>query len=246
MHRARRAARLTLVAATLSVAGGCEVVAIVSAVEDDGYPPPPVYLPQCPYSLSQSSEQSDRGGVFHQLTLSPQGLPVNPLIATDEDVSLLFTSITAEPRDSVAGARATGSMRVDDTWTCLLEWERAVVVELDTSGTGACVVEASVGIVSMGSFELEVAEPRSFAISFQDGSRYRGTLLDEQGRELFADASIEWEATPNGFLPGTETRGMFAPPISGTAPEITLLAYRGSLTASIRLRNENGFYVPAE
>ena len=196
-------------AATLSVAGGCEVVAIVSAVEDDGYPPPPVYLPQCPYSLSQSSEQSDRGGVFHQLTLSPQGLPVNPLIATDEDVSLLFTSITS------------GEL-------------------------GACVVEASVGIVSMGSFELEVAEPRSFAISFQDGSRYRGTLLDEQGRELFADASIEWEATPNGFLPGTETRGMFAPPISGTAPEITLLAYRGSLTASIRLRNENGFYVPAE
>jgi hypothetical protein len=249
MQGAGRTVCLAVSAATLVLASGCEVVAIASAIADDGYPPPPVYLPQCPYNLSLDSPASDAGGVYQQVYLYPQGLAVNPLIAADEDLSLLFTSQVGEPHDAVVAASATGSMSVFKSWGCVTtdSYQRAAVVELDTSAIGASSVDVSMGATSFGAFDLEVAEPKKLILSYEVGSRFRATLLDDQNRELFADASVEWEATPSGFLTGTDARGMYAPFLDGaSAPEITLFAYRGPLMASMRLKNSGGIYVPAD
>jgi hypothetical protein len=105
---ARRAARLTLVAATLSVAGGCEVVAIVAPSRTTGtcrWPPASVPLPQ------PVLRASDRGGVFTS-SLSPQGLSREPADRDGRGREPLHLDHRRAPR---LGRAPPGSMRVDDT-----------------------------------------------------------------------------------------------------------------------------------
>jgi hypothetical protein len=107
------------------------------------------------------------------------------------------------------------------------------VVELDTSRTGACVVRPP-----SGSSRWAPSGSRSPSRVVRDQlpgrSRYRGPAR-RQGRELFADTS-RVRATPNSFLPGTETRAC-SRRRSGDGSRITLLAYQ-VLT--------DGLYPPAQ
>jgi hypothetical protein len=233
------AACVTLAATT----GGCEVVAIVSAAVDDGYPPPPVYLDPCPYVLSRDAPTDDDRGRFAEITTSASGIDASTLIAKDEDLVLLVSSTGTQPSKSFADAEADGPLEVDDATMCVDD-RRRVIVDLSTPKAGTGTVFVVIGEALTTPITFEIAEPASLELSYEPTGQIRAHVRDEAGRELFADSSIEWEATPNGFSPSSPTRGLFAPALFSTAPTVTLFAYRGDLMASMRLRYENGLYVP--
>jgi len=227
-----------------STTGGCEVVALVSAELDDGYPPPPVYLDPCPSVYSNPSASNGQATYAIVLT-SAYGIDPSSLIAKDEDLELLFASTTPYTGEDEAGAVASGSLAVDEVSACQGNELRALV-DLSTESTGLGTVGVFIGQTYAGTFGFEVAEPASMDLTYEVSGQIRAHVRDEAARDLFVDSSVVWEAVPNGFPAGFPNHGLFAPPIASSAPEITVIATRGPLSATIRLRyDENtGYYSP--
>jgi hypothetical protein len=224
---------------------GCEIALIVAAAADDDgetYPDydDEYYETYCnDYVDTNSALGGDEGKakLFNSTFVGVSSPTPGKLLASNDMFPFFLT--TEEDPNVTFRVDATGVLsRVDESvGACsTYEYKAGSFLEVETAGPGNGSLVVFVDDEEYDRFDFEVADVKDLSIKWDTSlSAARATLVDDEGRSVYAYNAITWEAAPTAIF--TATAGPISPTISwdGVTSEVVLFAFYGELSAQMTL-----------